>query len=226
MEDISLAMRVLATVEPAPMPALRIAASPNFGTGQPLDQEVADNFDRVLQTLEHNCVQIEPLQIDWGGLKGHDIQPLQYAGLAQMYGEVWRKTPEMFDPALAEQIEKGLSLNGVDVAASHQASHRIRESLHDALSRHGYIATPCTPCAAWKAEENAPAEIGGKPAAPRDHAAFTPQINHAGVPAISIPCGTDSRGRPLGLQVIAPAGCDAELIALGTAFQSFLEEAA
>lgn len=226
MEDISLAMQVLAGVQPSAMPPLRIAASPDFGTGQPLDREVADNFDHVLQTLGHNGVQIEPLQIDWGGLKGHDIQPLQYAGLAQMYGEVWRKTPEMFDPALAEQIEKGLSLSGVDVGASHQASHRMRESLHDALSLYGYIATPCTPCAAWKAEENAPAEIGGKPAAPRDHAAFTPQINHAGVPAISIPCGSDSRGRPLGLQLIAPVGCDAELIALATAFQSFLEEAA
>ena len=99
----------------------------------------------------------------------------------------------------------------------------MREQLRGALDRHGFIATPCTPCAAWPAEDDAPAKIGGLPAAPRDHAAFTPQINHAGVPAVSLPCGRDSQGRPLGLQVIGPAGRDAELIALATALEPILE---
>ncbi len=226
MEDISLAMQILADVQPASTPPLRIAASPDFGTDQALDRDVAENFDHVLRVFENKGVRVDPLRMDWGGLKGHDIQPLQYAGLAQTYGDVWRETPEMFDPALAEQVEKGINLRGVDVAEAHQASHSMREILREALDRHGFIATPCTPCAAWPAEHNAPAEIGGMPAAPRDHAAFTPQINHAGVPAVSLPCGTDNRRRPLGLQLIAPAGEDAALIALATALQSILKEVA
>jgi aspartyl-tRNA(Asn)/glutamyl-tRNA(Gln) amidotransferase subunit A len=224
MEDIALAMSVLADTAPAPCPTLRLAASADFGTGQVLDADVSENFGQVLRTMENHGVAVEPLQIDWGGIRGHDIQPLQYAGLAHMYGDVWRKTPELFDPALAEQIEKGLKLSGTDVAAAHQASHRMREVLRGALDRHDFIATPCTPCAAWPADKNAPAEIGGLPAAPRDHAAFTPQINHAGVPAVSIPCGTDRKGRPLGLQLIAPAGQDAALIALATALQPIVKK--
>jgi aspartyl-tRNA(Asn)/glutamyl-tRNA(Gln) amidotransferase subunit A len=51
------------------------------------------------------------------------------------------------------------------------------------------------------------------PCAPRDHAAFTAQANHAGVPALSIPFATTVEGLPLGLQIIAAKGRDAALLA-------------
>lgn len=227
MADISMAMTVLAGLAPAEPPDLALAVSKDFGTGQPLDADVAANFEQVIKALAAAGTRISTAEIDWPeDIKGHDIQPLQYAGLAQMYGDVWRTTPELFDPAIAGQIESGLSLSGVEVAAAHQTSHQMRETLRAALARYGVIATPTTPCAAWGAALNAPSEIGGKPAATRDHAAFTPQINHAGVPALSIPCGTDSKGRPLGLQLIAQAGRDAALIALAQHLEPTLREIA
>lgn len=225
MGDIALAMQVLAGITATPPDTPTIAVSADLGTGQALDPDVADNLSHVLACLRSSDLTIETAQIDWpDGIKGHDIQPLQYAGLAQMYGDVWRETPALFDPALAEQIEKGLGLSGTDVAAAHQVSHKMRTTLRAALDRYGFIATPTTPCAAWSADFNAPPEIAGKPALPRDHAAFTPQINHAGVPALSIPCGTNSKGLPLGLQLIAPAGRDAALIGLAQTIEPLLQE--
>ncbi|KMW57671.1 Amidase [Candidatus Rhodobacter oscarellae] len=227
MEDIALAMQVLARLASAPAPRLEIAVSGDFGTGQRRDPDVAANFDKVVAALTSADVTITQARIAWPhDIKGHDVQPLQHAGLAQLYGDVWRETPGVFDPAIAEQIETGLSLSGTQVAAAHQISHQMRETLRAALDLYGFIATPTTPCAAWPAEQNAPSEIGGQPAAPRDHAAFTPQINHAGVPALSIPCGTDSQGRPLGLQLIAQAGRDADLIALAQRLEPILKEIA
>jgi aspartyl-tRNA(Asn)/glutamyl-tRNA(Gln) amidotransferase subunit A len=212
----------LGPVSPAP---LDIAVSEDFGTGQPLDPDVKANFETVIKAMASAGVQVSHAQINWPNeIKGHDIQPLQYAGLAQMYVDVCRKTPDLFDPAIAGQIETGLSLSGVQVAAAHQVSHQMRQTLRAALDRYGVIATPTTPCAAWSAELNAPTEIGGRPAQPRDHAAFTPQINHAGVPALSIPCGSDSQGRPLGLQMIAQAGRDGALIALAQQVEPILKE--
>ncbi len=224
MADLALAMSVLAKTDVVTEPELALAVSADFGTEQVLDEKVAQNFETVCATLEEAGVRLMQAKIDWGGFKGHDIQPLQYAGLAQLYGEVWGQTPELFDPALGEQIEKGLALSGTDVAAAHQVSHRMRTALRTALDRHGFIATPTTPCAAWSAELNAPETIAGKPALPRDHAAFTPQINHAGVPALSIPCGTNGEGLPLGLQIIAPAGHDAQLISLAQKLEPHLKE--
>ncbi|MFK7837539.1 MAG: amidase [Sulfitobacter sp.] len=227
MEDISLAMQALAGLEPVQAPTLKIGVSRDFGTGQPLDRDVAANFDQVLGALAGAGVSITDAQIDWPGtVRGHSILPLQCAGLADLYGDIWRKTPEVFDPAIAGQIETGLSFTGVDVAKAHQISHQMRETLRAALDRYGVIVTPTTPCAAWPAAQDAPTHIAGKPAGPRDHAAFTPQVNHAGVPALSLPCGTDGEGRPLGVQLIARAGHDADLIALARRLEPILREIA
>lgn len=226
MDDLALAMAVLAGIDSTPaLTPTTLAASLDFGTGQVLDADVAQNFASVIKALRAGGITVQEAQITWpDGITGQDIQPLQYAGLAQMYGEAWRATPDLFDPALAEQIDKGLALKGTDVAKAHQVSHQMRETLRAALDHHGFIATPTTPCPAWPAEQNAPASIGGKPALPRDHAAFTPQINHAGVPALSIPCGTSSAGLPLGLQLIAPAGADGALIGLAQHIETLLKE--
>jgi aspartyl-tRNA(Asn)/glutamyl-tRNA(Gln) amidotransferase subunit A len=224
MGDIALAMEVLAGIAPDAPDAVRIAVSADFGTGQAIDAEVAANFEAVLAVLRAANVTLEPLDIDWGGIKGHEILPLQFAGLAQAYGDVWQKTPDVFDPVIAQQIETGLALSGVEVAAAHQVSHRMKTTLRGALRRHGFIATPTTPCPAWPAKLSAPETIGGLPAGPRDHAAFTPQINHAGVPAISIPCGQTRDGLPLGLQLIAGPGQDAALLGLAQTLEPILKQ--
>ncbi|MEO0829140.1 MAG: amidase [Pseudomonadota bacterium] len=225
MADISLAMEVLAGVAPIEPIDPALATSADFGTGQCLDPDVSKNFAEAVGRIKAKGVKVREASIDWpDGIQGHDIQPLQYAGLAHLHGNDWHRTRHLFDPALAKQIETGLALSGAQVAAAHQVSHKMRETLNDALDRYGFIATPTTPCAAWPADLNAPSEIGGKPAQPRDHAAFTSHCNHAGVPAISLPSGTDNNGRPLGLQLIGPAGSDAALIGFAKTLEPILQE--
>src|SRR5882672_6264813 len=43
-------------------------------------------------------------------------------------------------------------------------------------------------------------------------AAFAPFVNHARLPAISIPCGHDASGLPFGIQIIARRGQDRLLL--------------
>ncbi|MFK7868770.1 MAG: amidase [Roseobacter sp.] len=224
MGDIALAMEALAGVRATLADAPALAASPDFGTGQVVEPEVAARFEAAMAACRNAGVPVSAAEIDWGSVEGHDILPLQFAGLAQAYGHIWRETPDIFDPVIASQIETGLSLTGVEVAAAHQVSHRMRRTLRGALARHGFIATPTTPCPAWPAELSAPETIAGQPAGPRDHAAFTPQINHAGVPALSLPCGTDANGLPLGLQLIAQAGEDGALIAMAQTLEPILKD--
>ena len=226
MRDIALAIEVMAGVRAEVPTTLHIAASPDFGTGQVVEPDVAQNFATVIAAFAKAGITVRSADIDWGGIMGHDILPLQFAGLAEAYGDVWRDTPEIFDPMIAKQIETGLSLSGVDVARAHQTSYKMRTVLRAALDRYGIIATPTTPCPAWPAELSAPETIAGQPAGPRDHAAFTPQVNHAGVPALSLPCGTDRNGLPLGLQLIAPAGQDGALIGAALALEPLLKDIA
>jgi aspartyl-tRNA(Asn)/glutamyl-tRNA(Gln) amidotransferase subunit A len=216
MPDIALAMQVLCGLTvgaQSSRPALTYA--PRFGLDQPLDADVVQVTERAVDRLRDAGYRVEIAEPVWPAASGRaDVAPLQWAGLAALYGEAFRRDPSQFGEGIADQIKRGLGLSGVAVAQAHQSSHRMGETLRAFLALHPFVVTPTTPCPAWPVEDIAPRFIGGLPATPRDHAAFTPQANHAGSPAISLPCGQTSTGLPLGLQIMAAPGADAALLAL------------
>lgn len=224
MADIELAMSVLAGLTPATLGRPDLAIAPQFGLDQPLDESVAQNLRQVTHKLRAAGFRLVEAGPDWpAGASRADVAPLQWAGLAALYGQAWRDDPTRLDPDLAGQIERGFALSGTEVALAHQASHRMGETLRGFLARHPFLLTPTTPCPAWSVDLIAPPLIGGRPASARDHATFTPQANHAGVPAISLPSGTTPEGLPLGIQIMAGTGQDAALLAVARQVAAVLD---
>ena len=74
----------------------------------------------------------------------------------------------------------------------------IREKTKEILRKYDFIVMPITPTTAFKLGEHTenPLEMYLADL-------FSVQANVIGVPAISIPCGKDKKGLPIGLQVIA-----------------------
>jgi aspartyl-tRNA(Asn)/glutamyl-tRNA(Gln) amidotransferase subunit A len=74
----------------------------------------------------------------------------------------------------------------------------IRKKIKDIFSAHDFIILPTTPTTAFKLGEhsNNPIEMYLADL-------YSVQANVAGVPAISIPCGVDSSGLPIGIQIMA-----------------------
>ena len=138
--------------------------------------------------------------------------PLQHAGLAALYGADFQKDPGQFDPDVARQIERGLSLRGLEVAAGLGASATIRAAFAEFFGEFDLLLAPTVPCVAWPLVQLGPKMIDGKDVNPRAHAVFTPFVNHARLPAISIPCGCDASGLPFGIQIIARRGRDRMLL--------------
>lgn len=48
---------------------------------------------------------------------------------------------------------------------------------------------------------------------------LTVPANHAGIPGISLPCGLDSQGLPIGLQLLGPDFAEAALLRIGRAYE-------
>jgi aspartyl-tRNA(Asn)/glutamyl-tRNA(Gln) amidotransferase subunit A len=48
---------------------------------------------------------------------------------------------------------------------------------------------------------------------------FTVSVNLAGLPAISVPCGVDSKGMPVGAQIIGNRMMDSLVLDLARAYQ-------
>jgi aspartyl-tRNA(Asn)/glutamyl-tRNA(Gln) amidotransferase subunit A len=74
----------------------------------------------------------------------------------------------------------------------------IREKTKEMLKRYDFILMPITPTTAFKLGEHT-----SNPLEMYLGDLFSVQANVVGVPAISVPCGTDSSGLPIGLQIIA-----------------------
>jgi aspartyl-tRNA(Asn)/glutamyl-tRNA(Gln) amidotransferase subunit A len=223
--DIMLAFEAMAGADPrdpdsaviAPeadeISDLRIAFSPRLGLDVAVDEFVANGLASAVDRISAAGLRVTQRDPVWPtGATEEAIMPLQHAGLAALYGDAFRKDPTVFDPDIAKQIERGLSWSGTDVAGALVASAAIANAFAAFFTEVDLLLTPTVPCVAWPFTQLGPDMIGGRAASPRGHAVFTPFVNHARLPAISIPCGSDARGLPFGLQIIARRGHDRTLL--------------
>jgi len=192
---------------------LNIAFSPTLGLDIPVDKVVAAGLASVVDRLARTGLQIAWRDPVWpAGATEESLMPLQHAGLAALYAAELHKDPVQFDPDIARQIERGLSWRGAEVAAALAASSAISAAFAAFFCKFDLLLAPTVPCVAWPLVQLGPTMIGGKEVSPRAHAAFTPFVNHAKLPAISIPCGRDASSLPFGIQIIARRGNDRLLL--------------
>ena len=74
----------------------------------------------------------------------------------------------------------------------------MREKTKALLKQYDFILMPMTPTTAFKLGEHT-----SNPIEMYLGDLFSVQANVVGVPAISVPCGKDDQGLPIGLQVVA-----------------------
>ena len=197
---------------------LRIAYSPRLGLDVAVDQDVAEAIDAAVERLRRSGWHIENTDPRWpAGLKEDALMPLQAGGLAAIHGDAFRKDASCFDPDIAQQIERGMSLTAADVGSALEASATIKRAIGQFFTRFDLLLCPTAPCVAWSADRLGPSHIGGRLAGPRGHAVFTPFFNHALTPAISIPAGSGRAGLPVGMQMIGRRASDWHVLQAATA---------
>ena len=205
--------------------SLRLAFSPKWGLDVPVDPDVVACIARVVDRLRQAGIEIVARDPVWpAGAAETGLAPLQQTGLASLYGEAWQDKPERIDPDLGAQISAGLAYRGTDVTDALLLSERV------AVAASGFFASgdvdaligPTTPCTAWPVEKLGPDSIDGIAVGPRGHAVFTPLFNHSRQPAISIPCGVDRAGLPIGLQIVMPKLKDRSVLALAARIEAVL----
>ena len=89
-----------------------------------------------------------------------------------------------------------------------QVRRLIKEKLEAIFATYDFVVLPTTPTTAFKLGEHAQ-----DPLAMYLGDLYTTMASIAGIPAISIPNGTDANGLPIGLQIMAPAFGEARLLA-------------
>lgn len=206
--------------------ALTFGWAPDLGLGIRLDDAARQAAERARDRIAAAGYRLRAIPPRWPeGACEAALMPLQHAALAARWGRQWQNTPDLFDPHIAEQIEAGLALSGCDLARADMLSRHIARAAAGYFA-HGpdLLLALTAPCAAWPLDRLGPARIGGALAGPRDHAALTPLVNHAFLPAISIPCGRDAAGLPFGLQIIGPRLSDLTVLRAAMALAPLVDD--
>lgn len=92
----------------------------------------------------------------------------------------------------------------------------IKKSYNEFFRKVDFILQPTSPTTAFKVGEKVKDPVQMYKAD-----ILTTSVNLAGLPAISIPCGFDSNGLPIGLQITSPAFSESKLLSFVKALSAF-----
>jgi aspartyl-tRNA(Asn)/glutamyl-tRNA(Gln) amidotransferase subunit A len=121
------------------------------------------------------------------------------------YAMILDTCPETLSDETRSLLEFGRKATAAKLAIAYHYLERFAQHFRRLFDDVDIVLTPTTPQAAFPFSGAAPATQGD----------FTALANFAGLPALTIPFGRSDDSLPLGLQLIAPAGSDHQLLHFG-----------
>jgi aspartyl-tRNA(Asn)/glutamyl-tRNA(Gln) amidotransferase subunit A len=120
-------------------------------------------------------------------------------------------------------LDQGQFVLATDYLDAQRRRRQLIENLNRLFERVQVIVTPATPTTAPKIGQTT-IEIAGRQEDTRlASTRFVRALNMAGVPALSVPCGFDAQGLPIGLQIFGRAFDEASVLQVGHAYEQASE---
>lgn len=132
--------------------------------------------------------------------------------MAAIYGPVLARSPELFGEKVAEMIEDGKRVSGVQYLDALNARHKYYETMEEILISHGSILTPAALGVAPKGLDST-----GDPV-------FCALWTYLGMPAVTLPL-LEADGMPMGVQLVGARRDDGRLLRTANALVKLLEQA-
>ena len=127
---------------------------------------------------------------------------------------------DSFGPNLAGNIRAGLELKAHDLAAAEQVRTTIWHQLRGFFRRYDLLLTPTTAVAPFPVGAAYPEIVAGRKMETYiDWAAPTFVLSVSGLPVVSVPCGKDSRGLPVGIQIAGPPRSEERVLRVARVIQ-------
>jgi len=194
---------------------LRIAFSPTLGYVD-VNREVAEAVRRavgVLEGLGARVTETDPGFAEPLAAFGH----LFYGGAANAMRGFGPKKRALMDPQLVKVAEKAAQRSMLDYLEAGNERLAISERMALFHQRYDLLVTPTLPITAFAAGREVPEDWHST-----RWPTWTPfsyPFNMTGQPALSVPCGFDSAGLPIGLQIVGGRFTDELVLRAGHAYQ-------
>jgi aspartyl-tRNA(Asn)/glutamyl-tRNA(Gln) amidotransferase subunit A len=194
----------------------RVALSSDW-IEQHAEPEVAAAVLAAAHKLGATLTEVEPPDFDT--LSVHCITVMQAEASAQ-HARWMRERPGDYSSAVRSRLEAGFAVP----AAAYLEVLRLRAAWLErfcstTLAGADLYLLPAMNVRVPTLEQTGPRGGAGMPALLAELTRLTRWVNYLGVPSLVVPCGFDSRGLPIGLQLVGRPFAEATLLAAGHAFQ-------
>jgi aspartyl-tRNA(Asn)/glutamyl-tRNA(Gln) amidotransferase subunit A len=153
----------------------------------------------------------EPVDVTFEAVRQSDtIGPVILRNeMFAFHAEWFANRPDDYGPATRERLESVRTQLAIDYIRAQRVRNEIRAELRQAFERVDVLITPTMPATAPL--------IGAE--LPTVSTRFTYPFNLTGLPVLAIPCGFDTEGLPIGIQVAANAWQEVRALQVGHAYQ-------
>jgi aspartyl-tRNA(Asn)/glutamyl-tRNA(Gln) amidotransferase subunit A len=196
---------------------LRVAWSPTLGyaTVDPDVSNLTEAAARSLGDLGCDVIEVDPevpdpvpiIDVMWSG------------AMAGYFDGRVESVREKLDPGLLAVVEKVQSMPAARLAHAQQQRNDYVSAMRTFMGGFDLLLTPTLPGTAFTAGLDEPDEWQRTTLAPLDWTPFTFPFNLTGQPAATVPCGFDSQGLPVGLQIVGRWRDDATVLRAAAAFE-------
>jgi len=131
-----------------------------------------------------------------------------------------RRASEAMTDDVRTLVEIGRLVTAADYLKAEQLRARLIDDFKAVFARVDAIVTPASPVTAWQRGQ-ASVVTGGLEESPLAASwRLTYPFNLTGLPALSLPCGFDSRGLPVGLQIAGKPFDEATVLRVAQAYEN------
>jgi amidase len=181
---------------------LRVAYAPEIA-GIGIEAEIAAICRDAALALRAVGAQVEEIEFDAGDGRASYQTWRGFWMVGQQYERLARI--EEFGRNLKGNVEAGLKLTALDLAAAEQKRREIFHRFRNLFERFDVLLTPATPVMPFPVEMDFPDRINGRALQNYiDWIAPAYLITLVSLPAATAPAGLTREGLPVGMQIVAP----------------------
>ncbi|MBC3981333.1 amidase [Streptomyces sp. AC536] len=190
------------------LPVLGVATGPYLDRA---DADAVAAFDRQVERLRAAgfTVRRVPFMPDFDAVYAQQFVVNRYE-VARTHAQWFPRFGHLYRPETVAAIRQGQQVAEADYAAAREHQRAFRDRVHATLAAEG-IDLWITPAATGTAPRGL---------ATTGNSVMCLPWSYAGVPALTVPAGSLAPGLPLGVQCVARAGADEELLGWAPAIEA------